>query len=142
MHYKFIWYCFLVIFANTLLHYLLTIDFTGRIKKKTSTSTGSSEFVAAPESGQALPLSPSSVSRVQVAPCLFVVVCMFCYLILLVCMQCMLLCACDCHLTGWFAQPTAVALQHRRHRRHKGQFAPGLFRVVCMFHPLILLVCM
>ena len=43
-------------------------------------STGSSEFVAAPESGQALPQSPSSVSRVQVAPCLFVVVCMFCYL--------------------------------------------------------------
>ena len=86
MHYKFIWYCFLVIFANTLLQYFLTIDFTSRIKKKNSTSTGSSDFVAAPESGQALPLSPSSVSRVQVAPCLFVVVCMFCYLILLVCM--------------------------------------------------------
>ena len=34
MHYKFIWYCFLVIFANTLLQYFLTIDFTGRIKKK------------------------------------------------------------------------------------------------------------
>ena len=26
MHYKFIWYCFLVIFANTLLQYFLTID--------------------------------------------------------------------------------------------------------------------
>ena len=34
MHYKFIWYCFLVINANTLLQYFLTIDFTGRIKKK------------------------------------------------------------------------------------------------------------
>ena len=135
MHYKFIWYCFLVIIANTLLQYFLTNDFTGRIKKKTSTSTGSSDFVAASESGQVLPLSPSSVCRFQVAPCLFVVVCMFCYLFS---MSMHVLCACCCHLTGWFAQLTAVTLQHRHHRRHQGQVAPGLFRVVCMFHPLIL----
>ena len=139
MHYKFIWYCFLVIFANTLLQYFLTIDFTSRIKKKTSMSKSSSDFVAAPESGQVLPLSPSSVGRFQVAPCLFVVVCMFCYLFS---MSMHVLCACGCHLTCWFAQPAAVALQHRRHHRHQGQVAPCLFRVVCMFHPLILLVCM
>ena len=53
-----------------------------------------------------------------------------------------MLCSCDCHLTGWFAQPTAIALQHHSHLRHKGQFAPGLFRVVGMFHLLILFVCM
>ena len=139
MHYKFIWFCFLVIFANTLLQYFLTIDFTGRIKKKTSTSTGSSEFVAAPESSQALPQSPSSVSTVQVAPCLFVVVCMFCYLF---CMSMhvalrmplssdWLVCTTDSCLIAAL-QPSC----------YEGQFAPGLFRVVCMFHPLILLVCM
>ena len=45
----------------------------------------------------------------------------------------------DYSTVGW-------TLQRRRRRiqrcRHKGQFAPGLFRVVRMFHPLILLVCM
>ena len=56
--------------------------------------------------------------------------------------ECMLLCACHCHLTGCFAQQTAVALQHCRHHSHKGQFAPWLFVVVCFFHWLILLVCM
>ena len=71
MHYKFIWYCFLVIIANTLLQFFLTINFTGRIKKKTSTSTGSSDFVAAPESGLPLPLSgyriiPSHAQQISI----------------------------------------------------------------------------
>ena len=130
MHYKFIWYCFLVIFANTLLQYFLTIDFTDRIKKKTSTSTGSSDFVAAPESGQVLPRSPSSVGRVQVAPCLLVVVCLFCYLFCMsmhVALRMLLssdrlVCTTD---SCCIAAPPPL--------RHKGQFAPGLF-CVCMFH--------
>ena len=32
--------------------------------------------------------------------------------------------------------------RHIQRCRHKGQFAPGLFRVVCMFNPLIWFVCM
>ena len=45
----------------------------------------------------------------------------------------------DYSTVGWTLQ------RRRRHIQrccHKGQFAPGLFRVVGMFHPLILFVCM
>ena len=63
-------------------------------------------------------------------------------------------CACGCFLTGCFSHvrrsfdcsTVGWTLQRRRRHiqrcRHKGQFAPGLFRVVCMFNPLILFVCM
>ena len=135
MHYKFIWYCFLVIIANTLLQYFLTINFTGRIQKKTSTSTGSSEFVAAPESGQVLPRSPSSVGRVQVAPCLFVVVCMFCYLF---CMSMHVALRMQLSSDGLVCTTDSCRIAAPPPSLHQGQVAPGLFRVVCMFHPLIL----
>ena len=139
MHYKFIWYCFLVIFANILLHYFLTIDFTGRIKKKTPLARVRQILLQHQN-----PAKPSHCLHPASAEFRLHLVCLLlkkCFVSCCAC-QCILLCTCDCHLTGWFAQPTAVTLQHRRHCSHKGQFAPGLFRVVCMFHLLILLVCM
>ena len=139
MHYKSIWYYFLVIFANTLLQYFLTIDFTGIIKKKPPLARVSQILLQ-----HQIPAKPSHCLHPASAEFRLHLVCLLlfaCFVICFAC-QCMLLCACDCHLAGWFAQPTAVALQHRRHHSHKGQFVPGLFRVVCMFHLFILLVCM
>ena len=140
MHYKFIWYCFLVIFANTLLHYFLTIDFTSRIKKKKPPLARVRQNLLQHQN-QAKPshsLHPASAEFRLHLVCLLLFAC---FVICFAC-ECMLLCACHCHLTGWFAQPTAVTLQHCSHCCHIGQFVPGLFRVVCMFHLLILLVCM
>ena len=138
MHYKFIWYCFLVIFANTLLQYFLTIDFTGRIKKKPQRARVR-QILLQHEN----PAKPSHSLHPVSAEFRLRLVCLLLFAWFVICFacQCMLLCACGCHLTGWFAQPTAVTLQHRRHRFTKVSL-PGLFRVVCMFHPLILLVCM
>ena len=45
----------------------------------------------------------------------------------------------DYSTVGWTLQRRR---RHIQRSRHKGQFAPGLFRVVCMFNPLILFVCM
>ena len=45
----------------------------------------------------------------------------------------------DYSTVGWTLQRRR---RHIQRCRHKGQFAPGLFRVVCMFNPLILFVCM